>query len=273
MDFVVPEGWAVLSQEEISYSFSESRSFSAELVPQAIRDIAQPGLTYRNPETGALLQKQKNGKWKKIGTERSPLEILKGGVKGRVPKDDPSEPLSSGSTPLEKVKQKMAKLNKNLSDTDRLSTDEELERYGKMKLVSDEMENTKEGKFKLPFGKGKDDLDSSKTRAQGKVLRKIFPNIEDRQSLSKAIFLGRQSLVNPDPLLRKKKFDTKDIMSIEKKNQELSTLIETTKEFLNNNQVKKNLSIKRSIENWLGLLNKYQKRYASAIDRSSNIRV
>jgi hypothetical protein len=273
MDFIVPEGWVVLPQEEINYSFFESESFSVELVPQAIRDIAQPGLTYRNPETGTLLQKQKNGKWKKIGAERSPLEILKGGVRGRVPKDDPSEPLSSGSTPLEKVKQKMAKLNKNLLDTEKLSTDEELERYGKIKLVSDEMENTKEGGFNLLPSKKEDDLDRSKTREQGKILRKIFPNIEDRQNFSKAIFLSRQSLMSPDPLLNKRKFNTEEIMSLEKKNQELNTLIGTIKEFLNDGKVKKNFYITMLIKDRLKLLIKYQKRYASAINRSSSIRV
>ena len=272
MDIIIPEGWVVLP-ETTNYAFSEVRSFSAELVPEAIRNIAQPGLTYRNPETGTLLQKQKSGKWKKIGTERSPLEILKGGGGGRVPKHNPAEPLSSGSTPLEKIKQKLTLLNKNISDTDKLSTDKELGRYGRLKLAADEIENTKEERFKLPFGKRTTDLDSSKARKKGKIIRKILPDIKDRQNLSKAIFLGRQSLISPDPILRKRNADTREVLHLENKKQELDALTATMMDFLSRKEVKNNFFISSSIKDNLDLLKKYQKRYASALVRSSSIRV
>lgn len=65
---IVPEGWA-LASESVWMDFAESESFSAELVPEAIKASAKPGTTYRNPTTGVTLQKQPSGRWKKMGSE------------------------------------------------------------------------------------------------------------------------------------------------------------------------------------------------------------
>ena len=68
---MVPEGWS-LAPESSWLSFAESESFSAQLVPEAIRASAQVGTTYRNPTTGVELQKQQSGRWKKIGGAKKP---------------------------------------------------------------------------------------------------------------------------------------------------------------------------------------------------------
>ena len=65
---VVPDGWG-LASETAWLDFAESESFAAELVPTAIKAVAKPGTTYRNPTTGVTLQKQPSGRWKKIGSE------------------------------------------------------------------------------------------------------------------------------------------------------------------------------------------------------------
>jgi hypothetical protein len=68
---MIPEGWS-LAPESSWLDFVESESFSAQLVPEAIRASAQVGTTYRNPATGVELQKQQSGRWKKIGGAKKP---------------------------------------------------------------------------------------------------------------------------------------------------------------------------------------------------------
>jgi hypothetical protein len=68
---LIPDGWA-LAPEPLWLDFAESESFSAELVPQAVRTTAVAGTTYRNPSTGITLQKQQSGRWKKIGQVKKP---------------------------------------------------------------------------------------------------------------------------------------------------------------------------------------------------------
>jgi hypothetical protein len=65
---IIPEGWN-LAPEYLWADFAESESFAAELVPAALRKTAEVGTTYRNPATGATLQKQLSGRWKKINSE------------------------------------------------------------------------------------------------------------------------------------------------------------------------------------------------------------
>ena len=70
---MIPDGWG-FAPESAWLDFTESESFSAELVPAAIKATAQVGTTYRNPATGVTLQKQPSGRWKKTGSEaKSPL--------------------------------------------------------------------------------------------------------------------------------------------------------------------------------------------------------
>jgi len=78
-----PEGWSI-APESFWVDFSESESFSSELVPEAIKATAKPGTTYRNPTTGVTLQKQPSGRWKKIGSE----------VKDPPPRDPKAPPTS-----------------------------------------------------------------------------------------------------------------------------------------------------------------------------------
>lgn len=65
---VAPDGWS-FAPESFWVDFSESESFSSELVPAAIKATAEIGTTYRNPATGVTLQKQPSGRWKKTGSE------------------------------------------------------------------------------------------------------------------------------------------------------------------------------------------------------------
>lgn len=62
---MVPDGWT-FAPESSWLDFTESESFAAELVPEAIRANSKPGAMYRNPTTGVTLQKQPSGRWKKV---------------------------------------------------------------------------------------------------------------------------------------------------------------------------------------------------------------
>lgn len=66
-DIIVPEGWTVTTTTAANYS--ETESFAAELVPEAVRKTAQVGARYKNPVTGVVLQKQSSGRWKTVGKE------------------------------------------------------------------------------------------------------------------------------------------------------------------------------------------------------------
>ena len=81
INYEAPEDWGV-SSEDAWVSFEELRDngapvlegrdvvgfieFNDELVPEAIRKTAKPGTVYKSRATGATLQKQQSGRWKKI---------------------------------------------------------------------------------------------------------------------------------------------------------------------------------------------------------------
>lgn len=252
----VPEGWSL--------------NFSSELVPTAIRKTAVSGTVYESPETGSVLQKQVNGRWKVVREARSVDEILKEGSKSRVPKNDPTEPLASGSTPLEKASLKLSALEKRISDTDSPTSELDLERYGKLKLSVEEMKNArKEGSGF--FKKKASDIDTSKTREKGKKVRELVPDAENRKDLSQATFLKRQSLFSPDPTLKKRKnFTPEEVESLTKKKEQISGLITTLESLYKSRRVTKDHSMRTKVEASARILKQYEGRYASALKRAQN---
>lgn len=165
-DIIVPAGWTVLTSPNTPDP-EQVQSFK-ELVPEAIRTTAKAGFVYKNPKTGAILQKQTNGAWKNVASETT--------TKGRVQKNNPKSPLASGYTPLEKAKIKLEQHEKAISNLDSSPSEEDLEKYGKLKMAVEQFENTRGGGLvKSRFGLGKkedtSDLDDSNSRKKGKVIR------------------------------------------------------------------------------------------------------
>lgn len=272
---VIPTGWKLDNGQKESSS-SETRSFASafELVPEAIRNIAQPGTSYRNPQTGVVLQKQSNGKWKKTGTEALPVDILKNGVKGRVPKNDPEEPNASGFTPLEKARQKLELFRSRISNPDNTPSDSQMDQYGKLKVNVEELENKREslGGLRGLFGKKSSDLDSSKTREKGKLIRKIFPDVADRQTLIEARRFHRSHLKLPDPLLRRRsKFSTEEVLNLEKNQQKILRTAQELDQMIKKTNLKnsKNYGLFTELSNYLKTLKSAHKSYSSALSRAT----
>ena len=113
-----------------------------------------------------------------------------GGLKGRVPKNNPNNPLASGFTPMEKAQAKLKQYEKAISDPNKPATEEDLLRYGKLSNALDSFKNI-EGftRVKRRFGIGttidKSDLDESATRSKGKLLRKA--STHEHSNLAKEI--------------------------------------------------------------------------------------
>jgi len=169
-----------------------------------------------------------SGKCRK-GVETSVKAILDKTIPGRVPRNDPKEPLASGNTPLEKAQSKLEMFEKLISDPLRTPSEKELEQYGKLKLAVESFTNKREGK-KVPLLKrdifqweDRSDLDKSESRKLGKSLREVVPDPENRKKLARAKMLVSEHLKdNKDPLragtldvplkvLEKRKQDLQDL--------------------------------------------------------------
>lgn len=89
INYEAPEDWGV-SSEDAWVSFEELKDngaptlegrdvvgfieFNDELVPEAIRKTAKPGTVYKSRTTGATLQKQQSGRWKKVESTAQRME-------------------------------------------------------------------------------------------------------------------------------------------------------------------------------------------------------
>ena len=89
INYEAPDDWGV-SSEDTWVSFEELKDngapvlegrdvvgfieFNDELVPEAIRKTAKPGTVYKSRTTGATLQKQQSGRWKKVESTAQRME-------------------------------------------------------------------------------------------------------------------------------------------------------------------------------------------------------
>jgi hypothetical protein len=253
---------AKCSREELLEIFeysSRSLGITEEEIFEFTRCIRPNGTTYG---TGGRCVK---------GTETTALDVLQSGIKGRVPRNDPSNPLATGSTPLEKAKQKLKLFEKVISDPNRTPSDTELERFGKLKLAVQEFENKKEGRKRNLFGKPDDsDLDESKSRRIGKEMRKLFPKGEDRQTVVRALQIHRKHLTKPEPLLRKRsKGSTEEILKLERGHLAVSETLAQLNALIKRLPRRMDHSVRIRLENYQKTLVKAESSYAKAIERLS----
>lgn len=211
------------------------------------------------------------GKCRK-GTETTALEVLQSGIKGRVPKNDPKEPLASGSTPLEKAKAKLKAFEAKISDPNRNPSERELEQYGKLKMAVAEFENKTDGRKKGLFG-GVDnsDLDESKTREIGKERRRVLPNAEDRNTVVKARGLHLRYLRGEDPILRRRsKATTEEFLKLESDHKEVKETKERLEKLIKRLPKGTDYIIRTRMENLLKTLAQAEASYAKAVQRLSS---
>jgi SNF2 family DNA or RNA helicase len=203
------------------------------------------------------------------GEEVTALEVLQSGIKGRVPRDDPKEPLAGGSTPLEKGKEKLKLFEQKISDPSRTPTERELEQFGRLKMAVEEFENKKDGGRKGLFGRqDKSDLDESKSRELGKETRKLFPKIEDRQAIVRAKQIHLSYLRKEDPLLRKRsKATTEEILKLEQRSRDVSNTRVRLEALLKNLPKTSRGDVRRRIENILKTVKQAEDSYGKAVKR------
>ena len=209
------------------------------------------------------------GQCKKGTEEASALDVLQGGIKGRVPRNDPKEPLRSGSTPLEKAKEKLKLFEQKLSDPNRTPSDKELEQFGKLKMAVEEFENKRDGQKKGLFGRqDNSDLDESKTREFGKKIREWLPKIEDRQTLVKARQIHLRYLRKEDSLLRRRgKATTQEILQLERYNKEISETKVRLKSVIE--RLPKNDELRSGLNNFLQTVIKAENSYGKVLEKLS----
>ena len=108
MDIQKPSDWGI-SHKDSWVSFEELKDngapalegrdivsfieFNDELIPEAIRKTAKPGTVYKSRATGATLQKQQSGRWKKVDSTAQRMERVRksGGWEGPTVKESTSE--------------------------------------------------------------------------------------------------------------------------------------------------------------------------------------
>lgn len=203
------------------------------------------------------------------GQEESALDVLKSGVKGRVPRDDPKEPLAGGSTPLEKAREKLKRFEKKVSDPDRTPTEKELEQFGKLKMAVEEFENKRDGEKKGLFGKqDTSDLDTSKTRRSGKEVRRLFPKVEDREALVKAKQIYKGYLRKEDAILkRRSKATAKEVFDLEKRSKEVSDIRARLEAMLKGLPKNADFEVRIKLENLVKGLERAESSYGKAVTR------
>jgi hypothetical protein len=186
-----------------------------------------------------------------------------------VPKDDPKEPLATGSTPLEKARAKLKVFEQKISDPNQTPSDRELEQFGRLKMAVQEFENKKEGGKKGLFGgQDKSDLDESITRQVGKNIRKVVPNSEDRQTIVKARQIHLKYLRGENPLLRRRtKASTEEILSLEREYRDVSNTLSRLQTLIKGLPKKTDYSVRSKLENLHTTLDKAEKSYSNAIAR------
>jgi hypothetical protein len=129
------------------------------------------------------------------GVETGPSDIFtkSGSPRGRVPRDDPKEPLASGFTPLEKAENKLSLFENKLNDPDYSPSDKEMTQYGLLNLAIERFKNSRDGRtIKGLFGDKTDnsDIDDSAARKGGSTLRKQAPLRETLTKSNRSLIQG-----------------------------------------------------------------------------------
>lgn len=168
------------------------------------------------------------GKCRK-GVQSELTDILKKPLVGRVPRNDPKEPLASGNTPLEKAEAKLAVFEKAILDPDRTPSEKELEQYGKLKNAVDTFKTMRQGK-QIPLlqrdlfqWEDRSDLDTSEKRKIGKEIRRVVPDPENRKKLARAKRLYSEHFITKNDPLKKTPYNASDaeMKKLEERKQEL----------------------------------------------------
>lgn len=244
--------FSALVSQSPGINYSESQKYTYDFT----RCVRNDGSAYG---TGGACRK---------GTEATALDVLQSGIKGRVPKDDPKEPLATGSTPLEKAKEKLKLFESLISDPNRTPSDKELEQFGKLKIAVQEFENKKEGGKKGLFGKvDKSDLDESKSREMGKERRKLFPKIEDRQTIVRASQIHRKYLSGKDPLLRRRNnASAEEVLRLERDHRSISNTLTKLDALIEKLPNKTNF-LRSTLENFRKTVKQAEQSYGKAVTR------
>jgi len=206
------------------------------------------------------------------GEEASALDVLQNGIKGRVPRNDPKEPLATGSTPLEKAKAKLKLFEQRISDPNRTPSSRELEQFGKLKMAVEEFENKRDGEKKGLFGgQDKSDLDESRTRKIGKEVRNALPKIEDRQTVVRARQIHKSYLGKEDPLLRRmSKASTEEILQLERRSKDVSDTKSKLEDTIKRLPRNTDSMVRSKLNNLLQTLQKADESYRKAVTRLSS---
>jgi hypothetical protein len=245
--------YSALVSQSPGINYSESQKDSYDFT----RCVRNDGSAYG---TGGTCRK---------GTEATSLDVLQSGIKGRVPKDDPKEPLASGSTPWEKAKEKLKAFEAKISDPNRNPSERELEQYGKLKMAVAEFENKTDGRKKGLFGwTDNSDLDESKTREIGKERRKVLPNVEDRNTVVKAWGLNLRYLRGEDPILRRRsKATTEEILKLESDHKEVKETRESLEKLTKKLPKGTSYVLRSRMGSLLKTLKQSEASYAKAVTR------
>jgi hypothetical protein len=203
------------------------------------------------------------------GVEVSALDVLRGGIKGRVPRNDPKEPLAGGSTPLEKAKEKLKLFEQRISDPNRAPSVRELEQFGKLQMAVREFENKRDGQKKGLFGQqDKSDIDTSKTRQSGKEIRRLFPRVEDRQALVRARQIYKGYLRDEDPVLRRRsKATAEEVFELERRSKKVSDTRERLESMLKSLPRNADFNTRVKLENLVRGMKKAEASYSKAVKR------
>jgi hypothetical protein len=140
-----------------------------------------------------------------------------GSIRGRIPRNNPKEVLTSGLTPLEKAEAKLKQFESKINRPSVLPSESEMLQYGKLKNAIDDFKTKIEGRqiSKGLFGRkveDKSDLDDSKLRAGGQLMRLMFAKAAGREILNNNL-KATQAVAQLKPLLRTRgKLAAKDLL-------------------------------------------------------------
>jgi hypothetical protein len=216
------------------------------------------------------------GACKKGVEEEAPVYTPAGSIRGRVPRNDPKEPLASGSTPLEKAEAKLKQFEAKINRPSVRPSERELEQYGKLKNAVDEFKNKIEGRQvkKGILGRkveDRSDLDDSKLRKGGVGMRVVFPDAQSREVLKNTL-KASQAVDRLAPLLRSRRKLTKEEVKLLKDS--LQTLKDRQRELTAHTQSKREEIYKKmnqgERDNYLEIMREISRNTAKSKDKLIN---
>ena len=153
-----------------------------------------------------------------------------GSIKGRVPRDDIKELLTSGLTPLEKAEAKLKQFENKINRPSVRPSESEMLQYGKLKNAIDNFKTKVEGRQVSKGGlfgrkvEDRSDLDDSKLREGGALMRLMFPKGPAREMLN-GYLKATQAVAQLAPLLRTRRIlAAKELLLLKATRQKLKDL-------------------------------------------------